>query len=429
MSKNFIIFLILLIAVIGCVPQQQTKTPSTGKINTTQTKQTNAKDDFGCFSSCDSLPEGYARQMCGNWKSGKAIQWPDCSILSDYPNCVKLCELEKKETASTQSAQTQQQATGKDDFGCWPPSCSYIPDPRGKQLCEDWKAGKKVQWPDCSIYSSIQPACQKLCEFEKKGVALGSEQTGNEPKQAFNELPSLVKAEFASGVTDEDRLFVIHGISAMDFYLKKWFGKSTNQPSGLRVSATQATGDLSTGAQIVVENGITVIEVKTKSEIWNMQTESKKQIGGEPHNGVSMHEYVHVYQFQNGCGSIAQERLSAPKWFYEGEAVLLSYKVMPEAGWSFPFSIQQMIPLAKQETGLLKSFETNEGTSHANLQFAYPLFATAVDYLIKDKPITALDDFCANMGKGQDVPTAFQSAFGIALEKFYEEFEAYRKTW
>ncbi|MDP3733832.1 MAG: hypothetical protein Q8R37_01260 [Nanoarchaeota archaeon] len=55
----------------------------------------------------------------------------------------------------------------RDDFGCWPPSCSLIPDQQGKKLCEDWKAGKQVQWFDCSGFSDF-PNCVKLCELEKK---------------------------------------------------------------------------------------------------------------------------------------------------------------------------------------------------------------------------------------------------------------------
>src|SRR3989338_3817108 len=61
--------------------------------------------------------------------------------------------------------QTSQQTNAKDDFGCWPPSCSYIPNPEGKQQCEDWKAGNAVQWSDCFVFSD-HPACKKLCEFE-----------------------------------------------------------------------------------------------------------------------------------------------------------------------------------------------------------------------------------------------------------------------
>src|SRR3989344_3352008 len=55
----------------------------------------------------------------------------------------------------------------RDDFGCWPPSCSFISDPQGKQLCEDWKAGKEVQWFDCSAMAAF-PKCVQLCESEKK---------------------------------------------------------------------------------------------------------------------------------------------------------------------------------------------------------------------------------------------------------------------
>ena len=51
--------------------------------------------------------------------------------------------------------------------------------------------------------------------------------------------------------------------------------------------------------------------------------------------------------------------------------------------------------------------------------------------LMKDKQKKVLDDFCANLadGKGMSMPEAFENAFGITLEKFYEDFESYRKTW
>ena len=73
---------------------------------------------------------------------------------------------------SNQSGQTNQKTTSKtsarDDLGCFPPSCSVIPDPQGKQICLDWKANKSVTWPSSCGYFSGQPACQKLCEAETK---------------------------------------------------------------------------------------------------------------------------------------------------------------------------------------------------------------------------------------------------------------------
>ena len=64
--------------------------------------------------------------------------------------------------------------SAKDDFGCWPPSCSFIPNAQGKQLCEDWKVGKNVTWPaDCKMMQTS--ACIDLCELEKKNNPQGSQ--------------------------------------------------------------------------------------------------------------------------------------------------------------------------------------------------------------------------------------------------------------
>jgi len=308
--------------------------------------------------------------------------------------------------------------TERDDFGCWPPSCSFIPDAQGQQLCTDWKAGKQVQWQDCNYFSN-QPACVKLCEFEKKGT------DGGKQKQAFNTLPSLVKAEFAGDVSQEDKNVITQGVAAMDFYLQKWFGKSTNKPSGLNVDA-DAPANEGEGAQVEVKNGVMNILLKTGSSPWKRQIQTNKEFGGEWRSRLAAHEYVHVYQFQNGCGSVSVEPPIVPKWFGEGEAEWLAYKAMIEAGQIPQLSIPQFAtPQAKQVVGSLQSFENPTGL---NFQ-AYFLYTMAVDYLMKDRSIKALDDFCANVGSGVHWSKAFETTFGITLPKFYEDFESYRKTW
>lgn len=76
---------------------------------------------------------------------------------------VSSCSLLKK--SSDRSAETE--TAVRDDFGCWPPSCSLIPNELGKALCQDWKAGKEVAWPaDCSYVQTEN--CIKLCEYETK---------------------------------------------------------------------------------------------------------------------------------------------------------------------------------------------------------------------------------------------------------------------
>ncbi|MBF8249897.1 MAG: hypothetical protein HW400_498 [Candidatus Levybacteria bacterium] len=242
--------------------------------------------------------------------------------------------------------------------------------------------------------------------------------------QAFNTLPSLVQAEFESGVNEEDKNLITQGISMMDFYLNEWFGKSINKPAGLQVSA--AGSDPAGGARVNTESGTAVILLETGNFGWKRQIQSNKEIGGEWRPRLVAHEYVHAYQFQNGCGRVDAENSIALKWFIEGEAEWLAYKAGKETGQLPQLSIPQMvIPQAKQVVGSLQSFENPSGLDFS----AYFLYTMAIDYLMKDRPIKNLDAFCANLGSGMSMSKSFQTAFGIALDKFYEGFESYRKNW
>lgn len=251
-------------------------------------------------------------------------------------------------------------------------------------------------------------------------------QKPSQQTQDFNTLPSLVQANFASDVASEDKKFVTQGISAMDFYLKTWFGKSIKQPVELRINAG-APAQEGEGAQIVIEGGKPVISIETGSFVWKRQIQSNTEIGGEWRPRISAHEYVHAYQLQNGCGEgILTGHPVAPRWFIEGEAEWLSYKAAKETGWLPQASIAQLIlPPAKQVRGSLESFEVPNNSDFSS----YFLFNMAVDYLMKDKPVKTLDDFCANLGSGMSAPKAFETTFGMTKEKFYDGFEAYRKTW
>ena len=321
------------------------------------------------------------------------------------------------------------QSSSGNDFDCWPASCSIIPDANGKQACEDWKAGKTIRWPsDCT---SVQSRCVELCEFEKSsGTQDSSSQTTDTSaqKQTFDTLPSLVKGDFASDVTTEDKNFAIEGISTMDFYLQKWFSKSTDKPSELQVSTTSS--DPNGGAQIKTESGTAIILIETGNFGWQRQIQSNKDVGGEWRPRLVAHEYVHVYQFQNGCGRVDAENPAATKWFIEGEAEWLSYMATIDAGQLPKATIPQLILTpAMQVNGSLQSFEKSESVKLTASSPTYFLFNMAIDYLMKDRDIKTLDDFCANIGKGQDAKTAFQNAFGISMDKFYSDFENYRSTW
>lgn len=91
----------------------------------------------------------------------------------------------------------KEQIKEKDDFGCWPPSCSLISDQQGKQLCEDWKAGKEIQWFDCSAMAAF-PKCVKLCEFEKKN-------SGNVQQDFPQDANDLNYSQYSNYPADEQK--------------------------------------------------------------------------------------------------------------------------------------------------------------------------------------------------------------------------------
>ena len=94
-------------------------------------------------------------------------------------------------------AAEKEQVKERDDFGCWSPSCSFISDPQGKQLCEDWKAGKEVQWFDCSAMAAF-PKCVKLCEFEK-------ENGGNVQQDFPRDVNDLNYSQYSNYPADEHK--------------------------------------------------------------------------------------------------------------------------------------------------------------------------------------------------------------------------------
>lgn len=144
---------------------------------------------------------------------------------------------------------------------------------------------------------------------------------------------------------------------------------------------------------------------------------------------MAAHEYVHVYAAYNGLGSTDVSISITPLWFLEGEAEWLSYQIVYEAGLSPPFNEQMLTSLAKEETAPLKSLEKPTQTVVNSSRYA--LYALAADYLMRGKQKKVLDDFAVYLadGKGMSMPQAFEKAFNITLDKFYENFESYRKTW
>ncbi len=269
------------------------------------------------------------------------------------------------------------------------------------------------------------PPNQFLQSLISKGSPKQIQVSNNQKEASFedHQMPALLSIEFKNDVDKSDEVEMRKGFKVMDFYLNQWFGHSITKKSSIRVEAT--SGD----SKFLDENGTITFVYRTQSRDWQLPKQIGSQYNMDMRSRVAAHEYVHLYQRNQGCANVGREGEKV-KWFLEGEAEWFSYKAMEKSD-NLPFSLdaKKMIMMQfKMGGGNFNQLNSYERVSGVNLDPPmYAYFALAVDYLVKDRDIKSLDSFCANIGKGQDLPTAFQNAFGISLDKFYSDFETYRR--
>ncbi|MBI2012223.1 hypothetical protein HYS91_05660 [Candidatus Daviesbacteria bacterium] len=268
------------------------------------------------------------------------------------------------------------------------------------------------------------PPNQFLMSFISKGSP--QQQQVNNPQKDTglenHQMPNLLNIEFKDGVDKGDETEMRKGFKLMDFTLNKLFGHSITKKSAIRVEAS------SSDSKFLDENGTITFVYQVLSQDWLLPKKIGSQYNMDMRSRAAAHEYIHLYQINEGCANLGSEGEKA-KWFLEGVAEWLSYKAMEESGnLPFGFDGKKMILMQFQMGGgnvkLLNSYEKEISTDVS----LYGYFALAVDYLVENTNIKALDNYCANIGKGQELSVAFQNAFGISLEKFYSDFEVYRKS-
>lgn len=276
-----------------------------------------------------------------------------------------------------------------------------------QKVSSDEKSSAPVEQPKPQTTEVPKPVNKSVVKKESpKQVKVASPQTISAQKLATHEMPKLFDLEFKSGVNKSDEAEMRRGFKSMDFYLNEWFGHSITKKSAFRIEATNQD------SKLVEENGTFVFLFRTLSTDWQIPKQN-----GEQGDRVAAHEYVHLYQINNGCAHVGRVG-EKPKWFVEGMADWLSYKAV-KGSWSFPFWFKFAVP----QMGGLKQIQTyDEARGVENI---YPYFASAVDFLMKNKDIKTLEDFCINLGKKQEISVAFQNAFDIPLEQFYSDFKAY----
>jgi hypothetical protein len=135
-------------------------------------------------------------------------------------------------------------------------------------------------------------------------------------------------------------------------------------------------------------------------------------------SNVIPHEIFHTWQFsvynwQNRhIDADPRNPLIPPIWLDEAGADFFGNIFYRSVDDYYPGSLVSFKPYRLQDYRT-KEFDGN---------LPYSLGRLASEYIVASKGYEKFLSIYSNVGQGQDFPTAFESALGISLEKFYEKF-------
>jgi hypothetical protein len=148
-----------------------------------------------------------------------------------------------------------------------------------------------------------------------------------------------------------------------------------------------------------------------------------------------LHEYFHTVQFFRSGYKRAQGG-DSPRWLFEGTAVYVQFRTAEALGYNPPpanvsptYAVNRMRKVTnvkRANYGPLSAFES-PGTA-AEGGGAHDLGYVAADFMATRFGTEGLmNQYWVALAKS-DWKAAFLSTFGLSVEDFYAEFEAYRKT-
>ena len=133
--------------------------------------------------------------------------------------------------------------------------------------------------------------------------------------------------------------------------------------------------------------------------------------------GALAHEYVHALQDELSGGA------RGPRWMGEGGAVHFEYLYDHAVGW---WPLQESIATLENARGTRQSLEAIEWNIVSTDVEEYALGHLATRYLITLAGGEALWDFYRQRTSTSSWKSAFEEAFGLSVQEFYEAFEAHR---
>ena len=141
---------------------------------------------------------------------------------------------------------------------------------------------------------------------------------------------------------------------------------------------------------------------------------------------VLAHEYVHVLQHQLAAGASL-----GPAWLTEGVAVYgeALHRAVVDQGLTASEGLdsrRRQEAAALLRAGELRPLRTLETVEDDAERIHYRLGFLAADWLADHSGVEALAGYYQRLPSSDNWQEAFEAAFGIAVDDFYDTFEAYR---
>jgi hypothetical protein len=204
-------------------------------------------------------------------------------------------------------------------------------------------------------------------------------------------------------------------------------GMLTDYTDHARAQLWRVQGMVERLTNVVAEASYRGVLVNTGHPAWRILTDADLL-------RAVAHEYVHVVQLENAGPTVADQTLTAsvdsippagPLWLLEGSAEVVSYLVADRLdlvdypGRLVDLGIQARgnpVPLTNLETYLEYYAGGDAGIARSVL---------ASDYLMRNRDLSQLFAFWADIRAGAAWRDAFNRRFGTTAEAFYANFDTY----
>lgn len=233
-----------------------------------------------------------------------------------------------------------------------------------------------------------------------------------------------IELSVEDGVPCQERQSVVKGMSAAIGYMSS-FGREVGE-----FSVILGRLDFISHAYVECVDNVSLREARLRLEDWtaltacntvfvNRDDRAWQQANSLIRAEAVAHEVFHIVQAKSGCAC----RIGA-EWLVEGSAEFLAWKALDYAG---------LVNFAEAKKSILqKSGGVSESlqllvlpSELGRVENSYAVAFAAVDSLSGDSPFSQVN-FWDAVGSGTYWEQAFFDEFGITIERFYEEFEAYR---